>query len=121
MCTAWVCASHTIAHPCPDNRPSRDLSFNRFSGRIPTSVGFLAEVESLYLNNNRFTGPIPKSLKLLSSIKYLRLENNPGLTGTVTLTSSDGVFRDVTNRAYFEGGPQQEWYMDSVTSLDGVY
>lgn len=91
------------AFPVPRARPltrsRRDLSFNALEGPIPPDLGFLPDVETLYLNNNKLSGGIPKSLSLMTSLKQLRLENN-ALQGKVKPFGPDGVFEDEEHREY---------------------
>ena len=53
-----------------------DISFNRFSGKIPPFIG-LWPLGSLYLNNNRFTGYIPNEFSIfVGNFFSLKLNNN---------------------------------------------
>lgn len=84
------------------------MSFNALEGPVPPDLGFLPDVETLYLNNNKLSGDIPKGLALMTSLKYLRLENNE-LQGEVKPFGPDGVFHDEEHRVYYEGDPQQRF------------
>ena len=52
------------------------------NGRIPTDLGRLDRLVSLFLNRNRLTGRIPAALGDLASLKILRLDFN-ALTGGI--------------------------------------
>ena len=52
------------------------------SGPIPTELGRLTDLESLYLNNNDLTGPIPTELGRLADLRTLNLSGND-LTGPI--------------------------------------
>ncbi|XLU54593.1 hypothetical protein S245_049241, partial [Arachis hypogaea] len=47
---------------------------------LPTAIGSLEKLQTLYLSNNNFSGEIPNSLGGLKNLNYLRLNNN-SLTG----------------------------------------
>ncbi|KAH6790013.1 PEP1 receptor 1 [Perilla frutescens var. frutescens] len=53
-----------------------DLSFNIFSGRIPSVLGNCSYLESLDLSNNNFYGEIPENLGNLKRLEYLSLWSN---------------------------------------------
>ncbi|XP_031380651.1 probable LRR receptor-like serine/threonine-protein kinase At1g67720 isoform X1 [Punica granatum] len=51
------------------------LGGNKLSGNIP-DMGTMRELKSLHLENNQFEGPIPKSLGELPEIQEIFLQNN---------------------------------------------
>lgn len=58
-----------------------DLSLNRLSGTLPSSVGQAGKLRFLYLNNNQITGSIPDDyMDQHSTLQVLDLSNNQ-LTG----------------------------------------
>ncbi|CAL0303058.1 unnamed protein product [Lupinus luteus] len=59
-----------------------NLSSNFFTGPIPSSFGYLTNLEVLDLSNNRFSGEIPKDLSRMSSLTQLLLSNNQ-LSGVI--------------------------------------
>ncbi|OIW20018.1 hypothetical protein TanjilG_31936 [Lupinus angustifolius] len=71
------------------------LSGNRFTGRLPPSLGTLTTLQRLDLSNNLFYGPIPGTINDLWGLHYLNLSLNdfkggfPGLTNLQQLTVLD--------------------------------
>ncbi|KAK1361928.1 Lrr receptor-like serinethreonine-protein kinase erecta [Heracleum sosnowskyi] len=59
-----------------------DLSKNKLSGEIPTSLGNLKGLKLLNISNNRLSGCIPQSFGDLESIETLDLSNN-NISGTI--------------------------------------
>lgn len=59
-----------------------NLSHNRLTGTIPSSLGNLQMLECLYLNDNHLTGEIPSSIGGLISLTECNLSNN-NLIGVV--------------------------------------
>ncbi|KAG5564259.1 hypothetical protein RHGRI_000455 [Rhododendron griersonianum] len=53
-----------------------DLSYNQFSGSIPTWIGSFSNLSVLLLQNNSFEGNIPKELCNLSSLTMIDLSFN---------------------------------------------
>ncbi|KAI3923479.1 hypothetical protein MKW92_043967, partial [Papaver armeniacum] len=53
-----------------------DLSYNKFSGKIPEDIGNCSMLEVLNLNNNQFEGDIPVELGKLSRLTKLNMCNN---------------------------------------------
>jgi hypothetical protein len=59
-----------------------ELSYNSFSGSIPSELGKLSKLVSMELHENSLSGSIPSELGLLSSITSILLSNN-SLDGTI--------------------------------------
>jgi len=59
-----------------------DLSYNNLIGNIPSEIGSLTHLQSLYLYNNQLTGNIPSEIGNLSQLLFLFLSFN-GLTGSI--------------------------------------
>ena len=59
-----------------------DLRDNRLTGEIPTELGNLANLQSLYLSSNHLTGGIPAELGNLTNLRILYLNRNR-LTGEI--------------------------------------
>nr|GMD01437.1 LRR receptor-like serine/threonine-protein kinase FLS2 [Ipomoea batatas] len=53
-----------------------NLANNRFSGKVPHSLGSLLELESLHLRNNNLTGELPLSLQNCTSVLLILEEIN---------------------------------------------
>ncbi|XP_026416008.1 receptor kinase-like protein Xa21 [Papaver somniferum] len=53
-----------------------DLSHNRLSGIIPSSIGNCSKLLSLNLGKNNLTGHIPNELEQVKSLRYLQLQDN---------------------------------------------
>jgi Leucine-rich repeat (LRR) protein len=61
-----------------------NLSYNAFSGTIPSELGRLTNLEWLGLQNlTLLTGSIPSELFLFTSLRYLDLRNMYGLSGII--------------------------------------
>jgi len=59
------------------------LSSNNLTGKIPTEIGRLVNLNSLFLyNNNKLTGKIPTEIGQLVNLNFLSLYNNK-LTGKI--------------------------------------
>jgi hypothetical protein len=58
------------------------LFLSGLSGSIPSEIGNLTNLESLYLNNNQLTGLIPSEIGNLTNLTSLNLSNNQ-LTGSI--------------------------------------
>lgn len=52
------------------------LSGNRFTGRLPPSLGTLTSLQHLDLSHNNFYGPIPARINDLWGLNYLNLSHN---------------------------------------------
>ncbi|PON50629.1 LRR domain containing protein [Parasponia andersonii] len=59
-----------------------DLSFNKLSGSLPNSLGYLRRLNYLQLFNNLISGPIPSSIGNLSNLEQLDLSFN-NMNGTI--------------------------------------
>jgi Leucine-rich repeat (LRR) protein len=51
-----------------------DLSQNRFTSSIPTELGRLSRLQSLYLSRNQLDSTIPTRMGLLTDLKALSLD-----------------------------------------------
>ena len=71
-----------------------DLSVNKLTGDIPTTLGKCVELVQLQLNDNLLQGVIPQSLSGLQGIQELNFAGN-NLSGSVP-----GFFGDWPNLAY---------------------
>ena len=58
------------------NLSTLDLTASQFSGLLPNSISNLSELTHLYLSNNFFNGSIPSSLLMLPSLQTIQLSNN---------------------------------------------
>ena len=66
-----------------DGRVRRlDLSGNQLSGEVPSELGSLSNLETLFFGFNELAGPIPGELGNLSNLKSLNLSSNR-LTGPI--------------------------------------
>ncbi|KAL7218701.1 hypothetical protein ACSBR2_011884 [Camellia fascicularis] len=59
-----------------------NLSNNDLSGRIPSCLGNLINLESLDFSQNKLSGEIPQQLTLLTFLEFLNVSNN-NLTGPI--------------------------------------
>eukprot|EP01018_Ginkgo_biloba_P025112 Gb_18261 [translate_table: standard] len=53
-----------------------DLANNKFSGKIPSQIGRISELESIFLNGNMLVGIIPYSLGYLPTLMVVHIHNN---------------------------------------------
>ena len=65
-----------------------NLSYNKLTGVIPSSLGNLVSLFSLHLNDNRLQGQLPLSLKNLGKLMILDLGMNQ-LSGTPRSRTND--------------------------------
>ncbi|KAG5564267.1 hypothetical protein RHGRI_000462 [Rhododendron griersonianum] len=75
-----------------------DLSYNQFSGNIPTWIGSLSWLTVLLLKNNNFAGNIPKELCNLSRLTMIDLSFN-NLFGSIPPCISEIKFNGIQSRA----------------------
>ncbi|XP_059656328.1 leucine-rich repeat receptor-like serine/threonine-protein kinase BAM3 [Cornus florida] len=80
----------------PSKLNQLNLSNNRLSGHLPTSIGNFSELKILLLSGNRFTGTIPSDIARLRSILKLDMSRNnfsglipPEIGNCLTLTYLD--------------------------------
>ena len=66
------------------NLRSLYLYGHQLTGPIPMELGGLAKLESLYLHDNQLTGPIPSELSGLTNLRSLYLSRNQ-LTGPIPM------------------------------------
>jgi hypothetical protein len=59
-----------------------DLSDNRFTGEIPSEMGYLREIHALNLSHNNLIGSIPTTFLNLKNVESLDLSHN-NLTGAI--------------------------------------
>ncbi|XP_048637466.1 receptor-like protein 30 [Brassica napus] len=59
-----------------------DFSGNKFTGRIPKSIGMLKELRHVNFSRNAFTGSIPSSLANIKNLEALDLSHNK-LSGNI--------------------------------------
>ncbi|CAN6886122.1 unnamed protein product [Brassica oleracea] len=59
-----------------------DFSGNKFTGRIPKSIGMLKELRHVNFSRNAFTGSIPSSLANITNLEALDLSHNK-LSGNI--------------------------------------
>jgi len=54
---------------------------NSLSGGVPTEVGKLVKVNSLYMNNNQLDAPLPEEIGEMENLRDIRLHDNliPGV------------------------------------------
>ncbi|WVZ13729.1 hypothetical protein V8G54_011295, partial [Vigna mungo] len=59
-----------------------DLSYNNFSGKIPSSMGWLLDLQALFLRNNNLVGGIPFSIRNCTKLVMFDLSENR-LSGSI--------------------------------------
>jgi Leucine-rich repeat (LRR) protein len=58
------------------------LEHNQLSGTLPTEIGNLLKMVTMYWHNNAMTGPLPSQLGKLSKLEQLQLNDNK-FTGSI--------------------------------------
>jgi hypothetical protein len=76
-----------------------DLSMNRLSGPIPSSVGFLLQLKSLNLSHNKLVGSIPDTFMYLHEMESMDLSHNH-LNGSVPVELANLSFLSFFSVAY---------------------
>ncbi|KAH7866776.1 hypothetical protein Vadar_024785 [Vaccinium darrowii] len=92
---------------------------NRFSGSIPSTLGYVLSLLVLRLDRNSLTGSVPSSLNNLGNVSELHLSNNqlngslPNLTGMSVLH-----YLDMSNNT-FDASNFPPWFstLQSLTTL----
>ncbi|TMW82088.1 hypothetical protein EJD97_006863 [Solanum chilense] len=67
---------------------SLDVSWNLFTGKIPSAIGNLWRLEELRMTNNSFEGALPFEITNCSDLKVLDLEGN-GMSGELPMFLGD--------------------------------
>ena len=96
------------------------LNVNQLTGSIPSELGNLTALTNLDLGNNQLTGSIPSELGNLTNLQILSLFNNR-LTGSIP--SELGNLTTLTNLALFNNRltgsiPSELGNLTALTSLD---
>ena len=96
-----------------------NLDSNQLTGTIPSSLGNLSELTSLFLHSNQLTGSLPSSLGGLSKLEVLSLGGNQ-FTGQIP--SSLGGLSNLTGM-YLWGseltGPVPSW-LGNLSNLEAI-
>jgi len=79
------------------------LDDNRLNGFIPSEIGNLVELKSLYLEGNRFTGEIPSEIGQLSNLEELSLSSNLFETLPEEFSNLDSLKRLYLSNNNFSG------------------
>ena len=74
-----------------------NLDYNSLDGQVPSSIGNLSSLSTLYLYSNLLNGALPESMGLLSNLEALVIGRNP-LAGIV----SEVHFIKLSNLKYLE-------------------
>ncbi|KHN28133.1 LRR receptor-like serine/threonine-protein kinase GSO1 [Glycine soja] len=80
-------------------RRTLDLSYNNFSGEIPTQVFKLVQLQSLNLSRNHFTGKISREIGSMKNLESLDLSSNK-LDGEIPGSISSLSFLSFLNLSY---------------------
>uniref|UniRef100_M8BML4 Tyrosine-sulfated glycopeptide receptor 1 n=1 Tax=Aegilops tauschii TaxID=37682 RepID=M8BML4_AEGTA len=87
------------------NLVTLDLRENKFSGKIPRSIGQLKRLEELYLGNNNMSGELPSTLSNCTHLMVidLKINNLSGELGTVNFSTLQNLTRLDVLRNNFSG------------------
>ena len=77
-----------------------NLSYNNFTGSLPSELGNLTRLRYLYVDRNHLSGEITSSLGNMTDLKRLYLYNNE-FTGPIPSTFTTANLQNIT-RAYFK-------------------
>ncbi|KAL6293938.1 hypothetical protein ACE6H2_002080 [Prunus campanulata] len=98
-----------------------DLSNNSLSGKIPTTMGYLFNIETLRLNNNGFVGELPSQFKNCRKLTLFNLAENK-LSGSIPEwlgASHPNLAILILQSNHFYGSiPPQLCHLKSVQLLD---
>jgi len=98
-----------------------NMSQNKFSGKIPTSMGSLLELQVLLLRNNNLTGEFSSFLRNYTKLVMLDMTENrlsrsiPDWIGSKLLELQ---FLSLGNNSFNESLPLQICYLKSIKLLD---
>ena len=73
----------TQVYPCLCTTAILLLNGNGFTGQIPSELGALTKLSTLWLHDNNLGGSVPSDLGRLSSLESVRIEGNTQLTGRI--------------------------------------
>ncbi|XP_044979876.1 receptor-like protein 2 [Hordeum vulgare subsp. vulgare] len=87
------------------NLVTLDLRENRFSGKIPRSIGQLKRLEELYLGNNNMSGEVPSTLSNCTRLMVidLKINNFSGDLGRVNFSTLQNLTHLDVLRNNFSG------------------
>jgi hypothetical protein len=101
-----------------ENLIALDLSFNRFSGSIPSEIAHFQRLRVLYLFNNQLFGSIPIQIGSLSELVWLALDNNQ-FVGTIPSELTDLNLSELyLDNNLLSGSISELFFLTRLTRLD---
>jgi hypothetical protein len=104
---------------CKSRITKLDFSSNNLRGAMPTQIGQLTALTTLYMNGNAFTAQLPSEISLLGFLKAMYISNNE-FTGTLpnvfTALTQLSVL-DLSNN-FFKSSLPELWSCTKLTTLD---
>ncbi|XP_077249503.1 uncharacterized protein LOC143889196 [Tasmannia lanceolata] len=100
-----------------------DLSNNALSGTIPSTLGNLSNLVTLYLHSNKLSGTIPKEIANLKNMADLRISYNI-LTGSIpsTIGNLTNLVRFYLHHNKLSGTiPKEIGYLKNMADLEMSY
>ncbi|KAG6433753.1 hypothetical protein SASPL_105369 [Salvia splendens] len=97
------------------------LSYTKFSGNLPESIGNVRKLSNLDVRSNSFSGPIPSTIKSLKLLVYLDLSQNQfsGNVSSFAFLKNLNVLNLGSNRLTGEIGDDSLWKgLDNLEFLD---
>lgn len=99
-----------------------NLSYNEFSGTLPSNIGNLYKLKVLVLSNTQLVGPLPDSISKLTNLSDFHIFTS---SNSETMSLSRGFQKDIFNRVYCWGTKvgldNVTWNEPKVNDLEDIF